>query len=923
MRRIFLLVAVYLFFLFPSTVFAGDFPQNIRWYSLKGKDFTVIYPETAEEQARYTYGLLTHTVSEVTADMPGKLPHYPLVLSGSGIISNGFVTTGPRHSRFYLTHPQENFAGSGDWLTLLASHEMRHMAQFKQSRHGLNGFFSAVFGQYTEGTLSMLAVPLWLWEGDAVWSESRLTSGGRARVPEFTEALRGRILSDTAPDFDKAWLRQLDTPWMSHYTLGYLMHGYFVYKYGESFTASLYRDASWYSGYPWALERVLKNRTGLSLEDAYWKAMRHYTLLLRENKTEPTAAEHFTTKRHRFEYHYPRADGKNAIALRTSPDTLPAIVRIFYNKKRGEQTIAEMGSLFQYRFARADNLFAWIEYSPDARYGESSRSNVILYSEKTRKRSTVLRNARITSIDLSADGKKMLAVESSVNGRESLVMYNLETEPVQKIFHKVYIFPEHPRDPVFTSDNKSIVTLVNSPEGNRIDRINIETGVAENLLPVTHTLLSSPRDTDGKIFFTAGARAIDEIYSLNTETQKVVLEASRPVAAKQPFYDAASQKLFFIDTREDLQHISIASPAGIPAEIPKHPRTDPLFTKEEKRNFYETYYAKFRNRETATPPPERYHPLLHAVNFHSRSFFYDPVNQELSGGIYSSDIFGNLNQEILYTHRYPNNTDAISGTITFSAFYPVISVSGLYGTGSVSTDEKTMIRYDTGSATASLAVPVSGAAGRWHYFAAAQTDIARHSLWNSALPDSSLENSRVAIQGTYYKQMTSLDFVPRMGTALYASRSYDFAGATLLTDGSATMYLPGLFRTQGLFGGLSYAKHETDFLSSMVAPARGYIFAGNFSHVTIHANYVLPLGYPSADLWDWLYFRRILLLGFVDKSASLKTGFEYSTAGFDLIFDFKIFSTPIFLQPALRYAHRYADKLDEYAIVIYGAGFAF
>ncbi len=883
----------------------------------------MIYPETAEEQARYTYGLLTHTVGEVTADMSGKLPHYPLVLSGSGIISNGFVTTAPRHSRFYLTHPQENFAGSGDWLTLLASHEMRHMSQFRASRHGMNGFFSAVFGQYTEGTLSMLAVPLWLWEGDAVWSESRLTSGGRARVPEFTEALRGRILSGTAPDFDKAWLRQLNKPWINHYTLGYLMHGYFVYKYGESFTASLYRDASWYSGYPWALERVLKNRTGLSLEDAYWKAMRHYSLLLKNNKTEPTTAEYFTAKRHRFEYHYPRADGKHVIALRTSPDTLPAIVRIFYNKKRGEQTIAEIGSLFQYRFAHAQNQFAWIEYNPDARYGESSRSNVILYSEKTRKRSMLLRNTRITSIDLSADGNQLLAVQSSENGRESLAMYDIQSSPPKKLFTREYAFLEHPRDPVFSSDRNSIFTIVNSPEGNRIDRIVIETGVSENLLPVTHTLLSSPREAEGKLYFSAGARAIDEIYSLHLESREIFLEASRPVAAKQPFYDAASQKLFFIDTREDLQHISMSRPAGIPADIPMHPKTDPLFIKEEKRNFYETYYEKFRNGETKTPQPERYHPLLHSMNFHSRSFFYDPINQELSGGVYSSDLFGNLDQEILYTHRYPDKTDAISGTITFSAFYPVISVSGLYGTGSVSTDEETIIRYDRGSATATLSVPFSGAAGRWHYFAAAQTDVARHSFWNSALPNSSLDTSRVAIQGAFYKQMAALDFVPRMGTALYASRSYDFSGSPLLTDGSATMYLPGLFRTQGLYGGVSYAEHETDFLTSTVAPARGYLFAGDFSHFSINANYVLPLGYPSTDIWDWLYLRRILLLGFADRSVSMESGSIYSSTGFDLIFDFKIFSTPIFLQPALRYAHRFADKLDEYAIVIYGAGFSF
>src|SRR3546814_3219896 len=54
----------------------------------------------------------------------------PILLQNQTVISNGFVTLAPRRAEFYMTPPQNN--GPGDWVTRLAVHELRHIAQINQ-----------------------------------------------------------------------------------------------------------------------------------------------------------------------------------------------------------------------------------------------------------------------------------------------------------------------------------------------------------------------------------------------------------------------------------------------------------------------------------------------------------------------------------------------------------------------------------------------------------------------------------------------------------------------------------------------------------------------------------------------------------------------------------------------------------------------
>ena len=90
------------------------------------------------ELAQRVANLIEHLyLSEIkTMDYPFK--KLTLLLSTHSAISNGYVTLAPRRSEWYAT-PFQLGSDDGDWYELLATHEMRHVAQYgKLANRGIN-----------------------------------------------------------------------------------------------------------------------------------------------------------------------------------------------------------------------------------------------------------------------------------------------------------------------------------------------------------------------------------------------------------------------------------------------------------------------------------------------------------------------------------------------------------------------------------------------------------------------------------------------------------------------------------------------------------------------------------------------------------------------------------------------------------------
>jgi hypothetical protein len=161
-------------------------PPSVKFYKINTPHFKVLYPKGFDAEAQRMANTLEHIYTPESQTM-GARPHkIPVILQNQSSVSNGFVSLTPRRSEFYTMPPQDyNFLGTNDWLDQLASHEYRHIVQYQRANSGFNRALYYAFGPATLAAMASLSVPGWVWEGDAVATETAFTHSGRGRIPNF------------------------------------------------------------------------------------------------------------------------------------------------------------------------------------------------------------------------------------------------------------------------------------------------------------------------------------------------------------------------------------------------------------------------------------------------------------------------------------------------------------------------------------------------------------------------------------------------------------------------------------------------------------------------------------------------------------------------------------------------------------------
>jgi len=179
-------------------------PASMKWYQINTSNFRVLYPEGFGEQAQRVANTLEHIREPEGASLGVTPRKISIILHSQSSNSNGFVTQAPRRSEFYAMPPQNyNFIGNNEWLTLLSSHEYRHMVQFQKSITGFNKAIYLLFGQLAQAGMAFVAIPQWFWEGDAVATETAFTHSGRGSIPEFDLVFRTNLLEGKNFNYSK------------------------------------------------------------------------------------------------------------------------------------------------------------------------------------------------------------------------------------------------------------------------------------------------------------------------------------------------------------------------------------------------------------------------------------------------------------------------------------------------------------------------------------------------------------------------------------------------------------------------------------------------------------------------------------------------------------------------------------------------
>jgi hypothetical protein len=521
------LFVMFLYSICSHQLFSQDLltnPTSVKWSKIKSDHFKMIYPKGLDSIANRTINVLETNYLPGSNSL-GKQPRpISVIIQNQNTVSNGFVTFTPRRSEFFITPPQDyTLLGTYNWFDQLAKHEFRHIVQQDKVLTGGTKVAHKFIGNYGISGLSYIVAPPWFKEGDAVGIETAHSLSGRGSIPAFSMLMRAQLVDYQLPfSFSKANGRSFKHNIPDHYVLGYHLTSFMKEKYGFDVFDRILEKTFKFPIYPFSFSNNIKKVTGKSIDkvynETYLSLKSQVKRQIENNKLYEESYLNTSKTKYYTDYEYPQVlNNGSVLAMKSGLAHIAQFVVL--DKYKKEKKVFTVGSLNDaLTLSAANNKVVWAEYNPDARWGMRNFSNIRTYDLNTGKVQQLTKKARLAAPAISPDGRQIVAVNTSEDGKYSLRLMNAETGIVFKEFANAEnVFYQHPS---WAADGKSIVTIALLNNEKTIQSIDIETGTVKILLPFSNNNLAHPI-LNGKLLLYNNARnGVDNVYMYDLETNK-------------------------------------------------------------------------------------------------------------------------------------------------------------------------------------------------------------------------------------------------------------------------------------------------------------------------------------------------------------------------------------------------------------------
>ncbi len=938
-----------------SAINANQNPCGIKWRVIKTPHFKVIYPSEIEKDAQRVAATLEHAYPHVTKTLKFKPKRLSVLLYTQSAESNGMAAYMPRRSQWWNTPPQESFAGSNDWYTELAIHEFRHIVQMDSLNRGFNKALYVLFGEQGAFVIWALSVPWWFIEGDAVGTETALTSSGRGRIPEFDVELRALLLSGKRYKYFKALFgshRDWD-PLKSPYLLGYYMTTHVKRKYGPDVWADMMYRATWAPFVPHWFDFMLIKKTGSSAYSLYKDTMDEMERLWKEQLDGITFTDakplHKTNPKYWTYNKTPQyAPDGSVITLRYGMKEIYSLMKI--DPATGKESrLCYPGQINFMAPSVAGGRVAWSEQVPDLRWGQRSYSVIVTYDLKAKKQRTLTRNTRLFAPALSPDGKRIAAVEFTPANECSLVLLDADTGV--ELNRYAAEDREFIQTPHWSLDGKSIVyTKINSLKGKAIAIVNADTGLSATIVPYTAQNLYYPVSDGRFIYFVSPHSGIDNIYAVNIATKKIFQVTSRKFGAYYPSLSPDGKKLAFNDVTAD---------GYTAAEMDLDPAKWIPIEKVQDRSvrYYEPIIAQeagddiTKNIPVGAYESKKFNHFTHLFNIHSWLPMADPFSETLSLTVSSRNLLGTTQISAGYNYNWNENTHAGLLSVSYAGWYPVIDASLFYGARASTYDvsyyygmieETYHYKWRELKPSLGLKLPFNLSRSRFSTYLTLGLRGSYTQVYDMDLPSRYFTENRnhnggfipISYFASFYNgYQWFADIHPVWGQSIdivYRHTPFKCHTKGSLFSVSGTFYFPGILPHHSLFLQGAYesqAPHEYRFASEILF-ARGYDY--EFARHTAKGgvNYTFPIFNPDWNLVHVLHFKRFYAnmfgdyaVSMIEKNKKLHVTEYYRSAGLELFAEMHFFSIEVPLILGVRGYYRF-DQHDVY-VRPYGFDFLF
>ncbi|HEV8364302.1 MAG TPA: hypothetical protein VGQ52_12345 [Gemmatimonadaceae bacterium] len=901
---------------------AQQHSRSVKWRQIVTPHFTLIFSDSMTADAQRAATLLERAYDPLIHTLGKRPERIPVLLAAQSLIPNAFVSWFPRRTIWHpLPKTSADFAGPVEWYNILAVHEGRHIAQERLMRSGIIGLASRIFGDEATALLAgRLYFPDWLWEGDAVGTETALTLGGRGRQPSFMNRVRAMRLTGQEYPHYPAWLRSYRTYYPGAYELGYLLTAYARRTYGPDVWAKVIRRATRNPLTPYALSMALSAETGKSLGELHRDALAEADSIWRTQAAQvrETAATTRTQPRRGYHvWHWPQyASDGSIIAAYTDLDNVTPLVRID-RAGREEILLRHFPGRGEFPFHVAADRVIWLEYDVDPRWGLLDYLTIKELNLGTRRVRTVRDGTRIYAVALSPDGTRIAALEMSGARRSRLLLLDSQTGAVVRDYPNAA--NHFLTNPAWSEDGQFVTFVaIGKTRGNALVRLSVESAASDTLVPWTFDAMSQPAELGGRVFFGSPQSGIDNIHAVDVSTKQQYQVTSRRFGAYHADVAtiAGRATLLFRDYGANGDEIAeaLVEPATWPVAnngMYMAPFVEPLVVQE----------ATIVSVDSATVWPVQPYRGLRPIR-HSMAIFPGDDVEPWIIQTYSRNVLNTFGQSFAYRFNPARGTQGLDFGLSYAGLFPIFDLGLRVGTDASTYDDSTgatiPFKWRERSTTLTARLPLTAVRGL-----AVQQLVAAASLGYTHIEGQPVEFPLDNNNGTL-NTMTYTLFAAHsepaayrdlVGTGVYALGRYrhtpfggDYFGHAYMLQAGASMRGP--FRHHGLSAIAAIEEQRpTNYAYSSELPfARGYDARARFRIWRAGGSYALPLWYPDLNVGPLLFVRRLQAEAFGDYSIGYSSGGRFKTyyrsAGVELTSDFVPFSMNQTWRAGVRYSYR-------------------
>lgn len=937
MKYFCILIALILFFRFQNGSAqyynTGQDPSTVRWQRVKTAKFDVIFPESYGKTGLDFARTLESSYSELAALFPLKKSRLPVVIHSHSLRSNGYVAWAPRRMEIYPATDQN--AIPGNQHRLLALHEATHVAEMEALKTGFSKAASFLLGEQFTGITAAL-LPLWYLEGNAVVSETVLTSSGRGRNASFIEQIKAVAVQEGNYKYDKMLLGSYNDYVPDHYQYGYQMTGWAMTRYDRNIWNKV---LSFTAEQPFTLNPVnisLRRNTGLTKRKLYREAFDSLKVIWKEEAalTKGTIPALNPPKKEEFiSYHSPLMIGMDSIvAVRTSLSATPRIVLI---SGRKEKLLHYPGGMYPRHISSGGGKLVWVESRPDMRWTNRDYSVIRSLDTKSGIVKSVSGKSRYLSASISPEGTMIAAVEQTTANINRLVLLNTSTGDIIRSIPS-YQNLEIQR-PQWSEDGGQITVIYLTDNGEGIMSCSASTGAWRILEEAGEADLQSSFVRNDSLFFVSSVSGTDNIYLKSPDGNTTRL-TDVPFGAGD--LSVNGNEIIFSNYTAAGNEISLT---GIEKNYPDNKTAKLSYLV----NQLESLFPDSSTMETESYTPEPYRKWQHLFRFHSWMPFYadieriqsDPLSIRPGITLMSQNTLSTLVSTLSYEFS-ADNRHLFHTTVNWLGWYPVIRNKldygyqpSVFGSGNIAVQPG--LRFSN-----EISLPFFFSSGRFsqHIRLSLNTEYSNNIY---PLNENNFDFGQTNFTGRlYFSNYTGSavrDIYPKWGQVIdinHVEAPFDndiFGSSTFL---KTSFYFPGLLRDNGLK--LKFEKEDQDqskfIFSNRISFPRGYrevSFPDGYRNIIsdqlnfFSADYVFPVVYPDLSLSSLLYLKRIRGGLFYDhawgkgnryyqrnsQGRMVQTAFHdytetFRSYGAELLADFHLFRIPFEISGGVQAAWR-------------------